>query len=264
MSFMINNKLKQTAVQAAKEAGKHLIKEFRNFDRTDIRLKSFSQIVTKADLESEKIIIKRIKNNFPLHRILSEEAGEKKNDSDYLWIIDPIDGTTNFTMHNPLWSISIGLAHKGELILGVIYAPMLGELYIAEKEKGARLNGKKIQVSKINKDKVLNAFCHGSGKVDIDRAIKYFSYQKVRHLDCRQLGSAAIELAFVACGRIESVVIPGINSWDVAAGILLVQEAGGKVTDFKNKEWNLSNRDMLASNGSVHDLIVKALKTIKI
>jgi myo-inositol-1(or 4)-monophosphatase len=261
---MQNNKIKKVALNAAHVAGKYLMHEFQSFDRSNIKLKSFTQIVTAADLGSEKIIINHIKNNFPQHHILSEEAGEKKSDSDYFWIIDPIDGTTNFTMHNPLWSISIGLAYQGELILGVVYAPMLKELYIAEKGKGAKLNGKKIKVSQISEGKILNAYCHGSDKKDVKRAIKYYSYQKLQQLDCRQLGSAAIELAFVATGRIESIVIPGLNSWDVAAGILIVREAGGKVTDFKNNEWNLKSKDMLASNRIIHNQIIKALKTTKI
>lgn len=258
----MNNKIKKTATAATKKAGELALREYKNFDRGTIKLKSRHEILTKIDLASEKIIISEIKSNFPEHRILSEEAGQTKNISDYLWIIDPIDGTTNFSMHNPLWSISIALAFKNEIIFGIIYAPCLGELFIAEKDKGATLNNKKISVSKIKDGKVLNTFCHSSRKKDIKKAIKYFSYQKLHGLDCRQMGSAAIELAYVACGRIESIVIPGANSWDVAAGALAVREAGGAATDFSGNPWKIDSADIVASNGLVHKNILEAIKGI--
>ena len=256
----MDNKIKKTAIAAAKKAGELALREYKNFDRAAVKLKSRHDIVTKVDLASEKIIINEIKSNFPEHRILSEEAGQTINKSDYLWIIDPIDGTTNFSMHNPIWSISIGLAFKNEIIFGIIYAPCLGELFMAEKGKGAKLNDKKISASKIKDGKVLNAFCHSSKEKDIKKAIKYFSYQKLHGLDCRQMGSAAIELAYVACGRIESIVIPGANSWDVAAGALMVREAGGRVTDFLGRPWQIKSRNIAASNGLVHKNILKVLK----
>jgi len=258
------NKIKKTAIAAAKKAGAKLLKEYNHFDRTKVKLKAHHEILTKADLASEKIIISEIKKNFPEHRILSEEAGMNKKKSDYLWVVDPLDGTTNFSMHNPLWSVSIGLSYKNKIILGIVYAPFLGELYIAAKGQGAKMNGKKIKVSKnIKTDKVLNTFCHARDDYYVRQAIKYFSYQKLHGLDCRQLGSAAIEMAFVASGRVESIMIPGANSWDVAAGALMVREAGGKVTDFSGQEWNLQSKNILASNGKVHGEILKIINKIK-
>ncbi|MEA3398590.1 MAG: inositol monophosphatase family protein, partial [Patescibacteria group bacterium] len=239
-----------------KTVGKKLLKEYKNFDRDSIHLKSHHEIVTRADLLSEEIIIKRIRTEFPAHQILSEEKGEVGQRADYLWIIDPIDGTTNFSMHNPLWSISIGLVYKREIILGLVYAPVIDELFLAEHGQGVFLNGKKIAVSSVKDGKVLNTFCHGSKDSDIKKAIKYYREQKLKRLDCRQMGSAAIELAYVACGRIESITIPGANIWDVAAGVLLVQEAGGRVSNFLGQEWNLESKDMLASNGLVHQDIL--------
>ncbi len=250
------NKIKNVAIYAIKKAGKLALKEYNDFDRGSIKLKSHYEIITKVDLMSEEIIIKEIRKNFPAHKLLSEEKGRIKGYSDYLWVIDPIDGTTNFSMHNPLWSISIGIAFKDEIVLGMIYAPFLNELYIGEKGKGARLNSRKIKVSNISGEKTINTFCHGTTDKDIRRAVKYHAKQKVNRLDCRQLGSAAIELAYVACGRIESIMIPGANPWDVAAGMLLVREAGGKVTDFKGRKWNLNSVDILASNGKVHKEIL--------
>ncbi|MCK4553998.1 inositol monophosphatase [Candidatus Parcubacteria bacterium] len=264
--------IKKVATAAVKKFGKILIREYQNFDRATIKLKSHHEILTRNDLLSEEIIIKEINNNFPNHKILSEEMGEVGCDSEYLWIIDPIDGTTNFSMHNPLWSISLAVAKANidtkcpighlvsmDIILGVIYAPVLDELYIAELGKGASLNGKKIHVSNIKKGKVLNTFCHGTKPRDIKKALAYYRRQKLAELDCRQMGSAAIELAYVACGRVESFVAPGSNDWDVAAGVLLVQEAGGMVTDFSGRDWRLGVGDIAASNGKVHRDILRMI-----
>ena len=277
----MKNKIKQVAVSAAKKAGRALLQQYENFDRGTVKLKAHHEILTKADLMSEKIILKEIKKNFPSHRILSEESGWTKDKSDYLWVIDPLDGTTNFSMHNPLWSVSIavvetrrgaslsrqcnavtnprrGASLRSEIIFGVIYAPFLGELYIAAKGGGAARNGEKIGVSKHIK-KALHTFCHGRADKYVRTALKYYAYQKLNELDCRQMGSAAIELAYVAGGRTESIMIPGANSWDVAAGVLLVREAGGKVTDFNGKAWGLGSSDMLAGNGKAHKDLLKAI-----
>lgn len=256
------NKYQQIAQKAAKKSGKILISKYHLFNRGDIKLKSAHEIVTKYDLLSEKIILEEIKKNFPKHAIFSEEKGKNNKKSDYLWLIDPIDGTTNFSMHNPIWSISIALAYQGEIIMGVVYAPILKEIFTAIKGKGAFMNKKKIKVSNINSGKVLNTFCHGNKTKDIKRAIKYYTKQKLNHLDCRQLGSAAIELSYVACGRIESIAIPGVNSYDVGAGSLIVNEAGGIVSNFKGEKWSLKSKDILASNKKVHRSLLKNLKNI--
>lgn len=252
---------KKIAINAVKKSGKMLLDEYKNFNRAGIKLKSRYEIVTKFDLMSEEIIIKEIKKNFPAHGILSEEVGALKGVSDYLWIIDPIDGTTNFSMHNPLWSISLALTDGDEIILGIVYAPFLNELFIAESGSGAYLNDKKIKVSGVKDEKVLNTFCHGNKISDIKKAIAYYRKQKLAELDCRQMGSAAIELAYVACGRTESFVAPGARDWDVAAGVLLVREAGGRVTDFKNRPWRIGNGDIAASNGLIHEEILRVTKS---
>ncbi len=252
--------VRRVALLAAKEAGIELLKRFAKFSRGDIRLKSGHEIVTPADLAAERIIINHVRRNFPEHHILSEESGDNGNDSEWLWIIDPLDGTTNFSMHNPLWAVSIGVAYRGKIVFGVVYAPFMDELYQAELGKGAKLGNKKIRVSDVRTGKVLNAFCHGTRPEDIQNAINYYTKQKTQHLDCRQLGSASIELAYVAAGRLESIVIPGARSWDVAAGVLLVNEAGGKVTDFAGKIWSLDARDMAASNVLVHEQVLEQTK----
>ncbi|MFH1583225.1 MAG: inositol monophosphatase family protein [Candidatus Falkowbacteria bacterium] len=255
----MDKQIKKIAVNAAKLAGVMLKKEYEKFDRQQVMLKSHHEILTKCDLISQEIIIREIRKNFPAHGIVSEEKASEKNYSEYCWYIDPIDGTTNFSMHNPLWSISMALAKNNELIFGLIYAPMLGELFIAQAGQGAELNGKKIYVSNVSQGKVLNTFCHGSKDSDIKQALSYWRKQKLNELDCRQMGSAALELAYVAAGRVESFIAPGTNDWDVAAGVLLVREAGGKVTDFTGKDWHLGNPDIAASNGKVHRQILKAV-----
>jgi len=260
----MNDKIKKVAVDAIKKSGKMLLDEYANFDRSTVKLKSHREIMTKCDVASEKIIVDAVKNNFPDHKILSEEMGGIDGDGDYFWVIDPIDGTTNFSMHNPLWSISVGVAKvdekgKRRMELGIVYAPVMGEMFLAEFEKGATLNGKRIKPSKIKTGKVLNAFCHSTKIKDIKKAVKYYRYQKLNDFDCRQMGSAAIELAFVACGRIESIMIPGAHPWDVSAGALLVREAGGRVTDFAGKRWSLDSRDIFASNGLVHNRLLKVI-----
>jgi myo-inositol-1(or 4)-monophosphatase len=258
----IDRQIKNIAISAAKQAGKALSAEYFRFNRADVQLKSRFEILTRADLLSEEIILKEIRKNFPYHHIFSEETGDNKAVSDYFWIIDPLDGTTNFFMHDPLWAISIAVAYRGELVLGIVYAPVLGEFYLAQKGEGASLNGRPIKVSAIAKDKVVNLFCHGHNEAAIKKAVKYYAYQKLHGFDCRQLGSAALELAYVAGGRVESIFIPGADLYDVAAGVLLVKEAGGKVTDLANKEWKIESKDMIASNGKVHGDILGVFKKI--
>lgn len=255
----MSDQIKKIALVAVERSGRMLKKEYGRFNRLDVMLKSHHEILTKADLMSQEMIIGEIKKYFPSHGLVAEEQARERTQSEYVWYIDPLDGTTNFSMHNPLWSISLALARQDELIFGLVYAPLLEEIYLAEAGRGAELNGKKINVSAISQGKVLNTFCHGTKDADIKKAMVYFRNQKLNELDCRQLGSAALELAYVASGRVESFVAPGTHDWDVAAGVLMVREAGGKVTDFKGREWRLGEPNIAASNGRVHVQILKAM-----
>lgn len=253
---------KSVARKAIKEAGKELKTRFNKLGLPQISKKSKHEIVTPADYAAEEIIIDAIKANFPHHNILSEEAGEVEGqEEDFLWVVDPLDGTTNFSIHNPFFAVSIGVFFKQHPVLAFVYAPMIDELYEAEKGKGATLNGKKIRVSE--QDKVGDsrlAFCHGHRKWHLTRTTKIFSKLKLASRTLRQFGSASLETAFVACGRLEALMIPGVNVWDIAAGVLLVREAGGKVTDFEGKPWNLDSADILASNGKIHQEVLKYLE----
>lgn len=256
-------KEKEFALKAAQKAGKILLQKFNHLVQKEVNLKDKYEVVTRADFEAEEAILEVIRQKYPQHDILTEEAGRLDRQAEYLWIIDPLDGTTNYTIGNPLFSISIGLAHHQKLTIGVIYAPFLHELWVAEKGQGAWLNKRKIKVSSVRKIKdAFLLFCHGNKKQDIKRTIKLFDRLKLPARHLRQLGSAAIELASVATGRAESIAIPGINTWDAAAGVLLVREAGGKVTDFQGKEWDLDSPDMLATNGKIHEELLKLIKGV--
>lgn len=258
----MHSKIKQIGIEAVKTAGDYAAKKYLIFKRSDAMFKKGKEIVTKVDLGSEKIIISAIKKHFPDASILSEESGEIKNNSDYLWVIDPIDGTTNFTIHNPLWAVSVGVFYKNEPIAGFVYAPILKEMFVAYYGKGAFLNGHRIKISSKKKEKEIHTFGHGGRDIDLSMAIDYFAKQKKVHLDCRQLGSASIDLAYVAAGRVESIVIPGARSWDVAAGVLLVREAGGVASDFAGNDWNLESENVIGANKIVYKEILHNVKAI--
>lgn len=248
------------ALAAVIESGQILLEQYKKFDRKTIKLKSKYEIVTAADWLSEKIILAQLKKKFPDHSFLSEEAGASKNVSEYLWVLDPLDGTTNFSFHNPIWAISLALVYRGRPVLGIVNAPALAELYTAIEGDGAYLNKQKIVVSRFNKAKAINAFCSGYGSADIRRGLRYYAAVKEKGLDCRSLGSAALELCYLAAGRVESLVIPGTRAWDVAAGVVIVAEAGGRVTDFYDQHWRLTDRDIAASNGKLHSEILKIIQ----
>jgi myo-inositol-1(or 4)-monophosphatase len=251
---------KKYVVELAKKAGSFLLQGFKSTNPIRNQSKDPKYLVTKFDLESEKIIIGGIKKKYPRHNILSEEAGLIDNRSPYTWIVDPLDGTGNFTKKNPFFSISIALRYQKELILGVVYAPALDELYIAEKGKGAFLNNTPISVSStqgLKKSSVVS--CEGSDK-KIIRSVRLFQIIRPFVLDMRKLGSAAIESAWVACGRADAYIVTKINPWDIAAGVILVEEAGGRVTDFKGRKWNLKKSDLILSNGKIHEQLLAKTK----
>lgn len=253
--------MKKFIIQLAKKAGAEIEKKF-NKDKI-VKVKQKSQIVTQADLIADKIIVDAIKKKFPDHGILSEESGRKISNSKYLWTVDPLDGTTNYAIGSPLFAVCISLFFEDQPILAVAYAPVMKELYVAEQDKNSFLNNKKIKVSKNTRlDQSFLTFCHGSSQKDIKRAMKIYNKIKLNSLDSRQLGSAAIELGFVAAGRTDCIIIPGANVWDIGTGVLMVREAGGRVTDFKGREWNLNSKDIVASNGKIHNQLIKFLKNI--
>ncbi|NQV13091.1 MAG: inositol monophosphatase [Parcubacteria group bacterium] len=254
---------KKFLIKTARDAGKILLKDYGKLKHKDIQRKTNLELVTKTDLKSEKFIIKQIEKKFPKHSILSEECGLIDKKSDYLWLIDPLDGTNNFIMSNPLFAVTISLAYKGEVVAGVGYAPRLKELYFTEKGQGAYLNGKRIRVSRENKlSESILLFCHGHKRRDYQEVTRIYTAFKMRCRSLRQLGSALLELGFVAAGRCESLMIDGLTTWDLATGVLLVKEAGGKVTDFHGKEWDLKSTSIVATNSKIHNKLLPTLKKI--
>lgn len=250
--------LRQTLIDATM-AGAAELKRYFHGDFEVHHKEGINNLVTEADHAAEKAIINVIKSAYPDHFILSEEAGEIKMDSEYKWIIDPIDGTVNFANGIPICCVSIGIEKNGEMLLGAVYAPMLNEFYIAEKGKGAFLNDKKISVS-TQKEVVKSCLVTGFPYSYINTAngpLEVFSRLIKQGIPVRRLGSAAIDLCWVAAGRFDGFYEHKLQAWDSAAGYLLVEEAGGKVTDFKGNKFSAYQPHICATNGMIHDELLK-------
>lgn len=250
--------LRQDIQTFARKAGEFLLKDFRK--KQDTGRFQTKEIKTFYDRSSELLIKKLIWQKYPDHSILAEEMGYTEKNPDYLWIVDPLDGTSNFVNCNPFFSVSIALQVKGKLSLAAIYAPFLKEFFFAERGKGAFLNGKRIKVSEVDDiDRSYIVTCEGGEK---DRKRIGWVRQRVvsRALDLRKLGSAALECGWIATGRADGFVTTKISPWDVAAGILLVEEAGGKVADFHGKPWQLKKSDLIVSNGKIQEELLEMLR----
>lgn len=249
---------KTVAIKAVKVAGIILKSEF--YDPKNVKGKAKHDVVSDADYKSEKAIIKIIKNSFPNHNIIAEESGNENKNSEFSWYIDPLDGTSNFVIGNPYFSISIALAKNNEIILGLVFNPILNELYIAERGKGAFLNGKSISVSGTeNLSDSFIASAYSSGEKDIKRGLKVI--EKLA-LNSRKLVinfSPALNLCNVARGRIEALVDNGTTSEDHAAGSLIVTEAGGKIQNYGSNTWDVSKIGIIASNNKIHNNILKLI-----
>ncbi|NIO22567.1 MAG: inositol monophosphatase [Candidatus Aenigmarchaeota archaeon] len=249
------------AIKAAKEAGKILERGFH--DIQTVRMKTGRDLITGMDFKSEKRILSILRKSFPHYSIYSEESGKKMKDSVYMWVVDPLDGTTNYSIKNPFFDVSIALMKRNEPVVGVVHAPATKEMFYAEKGRGAYLNGKRIRVSKeFDISKTLLTYCHNSDDRNVMRITEVFRRIKPLPIDFNKMRAGALEIAFVAAGRVGCYLTCGFHSYDVAAGTLLVREAGGRVTDFEGKEFNSESKDFLASNGRVHDRILELLKGI--
>ena len=247
---------------AAVHAGAEQLKAYFNGGFTISNKEGINNLVTEADHASEKAIISVIQQAHPDHFILSEESGEIVTDSEYKWIVDPIDGTVNFANGIPICCVSIGLEKAGEMIMGAVYNPLLNELFFAEKGKGATLNGKRIAVGK--KEKVLNSnLVTGFPYKYLDSPngpLQVFEKLIRRGIPVRRLGSAAIDLCWVAAGRFDGFYEHSLNAWDSAAGFLIVEEAGGKVTDFAGNKYSPHQPHILATNGLIHAEMLELVK----
>lgn len=253
------------AIDAAREAGKFLFENVGKIKNIERKIGQETNLVTEIDKQSEKLIIKKIQQHYPDHAILGEEGGAQDQKSEYRWIIDPLDGTTNFTHGLPIFCVTIGIEHKNEIVAGVIYDPNRDELFTAEKGKGAFLNGKKISVTKT--DSLINSLLVTGFPYNVNEnpqnVIEHFINFLPKAQGVRRLGSAAIDLAYVACGRFDGYWEVYLHPWDKAAGILLVKEAGGIVTNFANDANDIIyNPNTLATNGLIHTKMLDVIHTI--
>lgn len=253
--------LKSTLINAV-EAGAAELTRFFNGSFTISNKEGINNLVTEADHAAEKAIMDVIKKQFPEHLILSEESGSSGITSEYKWIIDPIDGTVNFANGIPLCCVSIAVEHHGIMILGTVYNPNMNELYFAEKNNGATLNGKVIHVS--DKTEVIRScLVTGFPYTYLDEPngpLQVFEKLIRQGIPVRRLGSAAIDLCWVAAGRFDGFYEHRLSAWDSAAGFLLVEEAGGKVTDFNGDYYSPYQPHILATNGKIHDELLKYVK----
>jgi myo-inositol-1(or 4)-monophosphatase len=250
----------QVAIRAARKAG--LLLKRRLGQKRQIRYKGAVNLVTEMDFLAERTIVSQIRQRYPDHGFLAEEKTHLQGSSPYRWVIDPLDGTTNYAHSFPVFSVSIALQKERDVILGVVYDPTREELFVAKKGKGARLNGKKIHVSstpKLAECLLATGFPYDIRESAADN-FDHFRNFALRAHAVRRAGSAALDLCYVAAGRFDGFWEMKLGPWDMAAGTLMVSEAGGQVTDFLGNPIALDGRHVLASNGKIHREMIKILK----
>jgi myo-inositol-1(or 4)-monophosphatase len=250
-----------TAVEIAREAGALVAEFFKG--PLEISYKSPSNLVTEADRRSEVLIVGRLQKHFPGHAVVGEEGGGQRIESDYCWYVDPLDGTTNFAHGFPVFCVSLGLAYRGEVIAGVVYDPTREELYTGEKGAGAFLNGQRLAVSKIanlSESLLATGFPPFSVEHDLNAQL-FFRFTLLSH-GIRRPGSAALDLCYVAAGRFDGFWELKLNPWDKAAGALLVQEAGGRVSNLAGASFSLQTDEIFASNGLIHDQMIPVFSEV--
>lgn len=254
-------KEKELIESLARKSGDTLMKNFRQ-DWSLLKKRSpAKEATTIYDKEVDRLIIEEIKRYYPRHSLLTEESGFLQGDPDWLWIVDSLDGTGDFADFNPFFSVCLALMHQSELLLGVIYAPAINEFYFAEKGQGAYLNGVKIQVSDVSDLSQSYIFYCEGGERNRERTGGLLQKVYPRVIDIRKLGSAGLETAWVAMGKGEAYFTTRIDPWDVAPGVLLVQEAGGKVSDFQGNPWKPQTSDLLFSNKKLHEKILSLISS---
>ena len=250
-------------VKACRKAAKTLIRDFGEIENLQVSIKGPGDFVTASDKKVEKILIDELQKARPNYSILSEEIGKISNDESFKWIIDPIDGTTNFLHGIPHFAISIGLEHDGEIICGIIYDPIKDEMFVAEKGNGSYLNNQRIRVS--SRSKLENCIIFTGGpKIGVkNRELFLKEYNNVSSkvlTTIRKLGSASLDMAYVAAGRCDGFWQRNLKYWDIAAGIILVRESGGFVTDFKGEKGYMQNKTILVTNSKINNEMIEILK----
>ena len=250
-------------VKACRKASKTLIRDFGEVENLQVSLKGPGDFVTNCDKKVEKILIDELLKARPSYSILSEEIGEINNDDSFKWIIDPIDGTSNFLHGVPHFAISVGLEHNKEIICGIIYDPIKDEMFTAEKGNGSYLNNQRMRVSSRSKLEDCMIFTGGPKREAKNRELalkEYYKFSIKILTPIRKLGSASLDMAYVAAGRCDGFWQRNLNYWDIAAGIILVKEAGGFVTDFNGENEYIQNKTILATNAKINKEMIEILK----
>jgi len=250
------------AKQIALEAGQLLVQRLGSAQITN---KGDIDLVTEADIAAEQLIIDRIRSYYPRHSILAEESGEAvvvgTTLSEWKWIIDPLDGTTNYAHGYPCFCVSIGIERNGVLEMGVVYDPMRNEMFAAERGQGTTLNDRRIRVSdveELNRAMLVTGFPYNVR--ERPNFAREFTIFTMNAQAVRRDGSAALDLAYVACGRFDGFWEDGLNPWDMAAGVILIEEAGGRVSNYQNQPLSIYTKKVLATNGLVHEAMLRLLK----
>lgn len=262
--FDLPKGLYDVAVDAALSAGKTLMRKFGRITR--VSFKGERDLVTEADLMSEEVLVATIRKAFPGHLIHAEEGGcvrESDTQGEFEWFLDPLDGTTNFAHGLPIFAVSLGLTRNGSTVFGVVHNPVSNELFWAQNGQGAFLNGERIRVSgvsDIRRALVSTGFPYDTTDTG-DNNLGNFTRVAARAQGVRRLGVASLDLAYVACGRFDAFWEPGLAPWDMAAGVVLVREAGGRVTDYSGGEFRLEGGQVVASNAKVHESLLQILST---
>ena len=251
-------------VKVCRKAAKILIRDFGEIENLQVSLKGPGNFVTASDIKVEKILVEELQKARPTYSILSEEIGEINNDESFKWIIDPIDGTSNFLHGIPHFAISIGLEHDKEIICGIIYDPIKDEMFTAEKGNGAYVNNKRMRVSSRSKLKDCIIFTGGPRQNPKDKElffVEYKNFSSVVKTPIRKMGSASLDIAYVAAGRCDGFWQRNLNYWDYAAGIILVKESGGFVTDFNGENRYIENKTILVTNSKIDKEMIEVLNS---
>jgi len=261
---VLKKKFKKIAINAALRAGSYIKKNIGKV--TDVSYKSDINVVTNVDKRSEEIIINILRGHFPSHGFIAEEKNNDNSDtvsSAYKWVIDPLDGTTNFLHGYPVFCVSIALEYRNNIMIGVVYDPMRDELFYAERRKGAFLNKKRIRVSRINKLKeslLSTGFAYNVNFAKNNNIDNFVNFIKTSQA-VRRGGSAALDLCYVACGRLEGFWELFLHPWDTAAGRLIAEEAGGRVSKFDGSGYSIYDKEILVSNSKIHSQMIQILNS---
>ena len=249
-------------VKACRKASKVLIRDFGEVEKLQVSIKGPGDFVTASDKKVEKILIEELQKARPNYSILSEEIGQIDNDESFRWIIDPIDGTANFLHGIPHFAISVGLEQDKEIICGIVYDPIKDEMFVAEKGNGAYLNNYRMRVSSRSKLKDCIIFTGGPKREAKNRALalkEYYNFSSKVMLPIRKLGSAALDMAYVAAGRCDGFWQRNLNYWDIAGGIILVKESGGFISDFNGENQYIENKTILVTNAKINKEMIEVL-----